>query len=61
MMTDITLLIDKCIVEDEKKGKWKYAAHSYNSAMEILQRKDDYTNEEVKQFQLLIDQSYLMF
>jgi len=35
-MTDVTQLIDKCIVDDEKKSKSNYAAWQYNSVLKIL-------------------------
>ena len=54
------LVYDNCF-HLASSHKWKYAAYSYNSAIEILWNTDDYTDEQVKQFQLFVDQSYLTF
>jgi len=53
-------LIDICIVGDEKRRKWVYAANLYNHSMMILRKRSDYTNEEKEEFQLSIDKCYLV-
>jgi len=60
-MDDVDLLINKCIIGDEKKHKCKYASSQYKHALFIYRKKDDYMEAEICDFQLSVDWIYLIF
>jgi hypothetical protein len=60
IMENFGSLVDKCIVEPEKRQKWTYAVNNYNSAMMILHQKTSYSMDQIFKFQLLIDHAYLV-
>jgi hypothetical protein len=60
IMENFHTLVDHCIVEDDKRQKWRYAVNNYNSAMVILRQKEKYSTDDIFRFQLLIDRAYLV-
>ncbi len=40
---------------NEQRIKWRDMIAEYNMAMQILRKRSDYTNEDIEQFQCLID------
>jgi hypothetical protein len=60
IMENFSALVDQCIVEDDKRQKWRYAVNNYNAAMVILRQRQNYTPEDILKFQLLIDRCYLV-
>ena len=51
------LIIDEIFDHDanEQRIKWRDMIAEYNMAMQILRKRSDYTNEDIEQFQYLID------
>jgi hypothetical protein len=60
IMDNFSSLVDHCIVDVDKRQKWRYAVNNYNSAMLILRQKHKYTGDDIFQFQLMIDRAYLV-
>ena len=60
-MSKFDVIVDQCIVGDEKKRKWRYAVSNYNAAMKILHQKNAYSDNDKQRFQLHVDRSYLTF
>ncbi len=60
IMENFNLLVDDCIVEADKRSKWRYAVTNYNRAMVILRQKHNYSSDDIFKFQLLIDRAYLV-
>ncbi len=54
------LLVDRCIVEPDRRQTWIYAVNHYNSAIVILHQKTSYSMDDIFKFQLLIDCAYLV-
>ena len=52
--------MDHCIVEVDKRQKWRYAVNNYNSAMTILWQTQKYSADDIFWFQLMIDHAYLV-
>jgi len=51
------VIIDEIFDHDanEQRIKWRDMVVEYNIAMQILRKRSDYTNEDIEQFQYLID------
>jgi len=60
IMENFTSLVDHCIVEVDKRQKWRYAVNNYNSAMVILRQKHKYSADDISRFQLMVDRAYLV-
>jgi hypothetical protein len=60
IMENFGSLVDHCIVEVDKRQKWRYAVNYYNSAMTILRQKQKYSADDIFRFQLMIDHAYLV-
>lgn len=60
ILQHLKILIEICIVDQEKKNKWVYASNLYNRAMILLRKQSDNTDEEKKEFQLSINKCYLV-
>jgi len=60
IMENFGSLVDHCIVEVDKRQKWRYAVNNYNSAMTILRQKQKYSADDIFRFQLMIDRAYLV-
>ncbi len=60
IMGNFGSLVDHCIVEVNKRQKWRYAVNNYNSAMTILWQKQKYSADDIFWFQLMIDCAYLV-
>jgi len=60
IMENFTSLVDRCIVEVDKRQKWRYAVNNYNSAMVILRQKHKYSADDISRFQLMVDRAYLV-
>ena len=60
IMENFGSLVDHCIIEVDKRQKWRYAVNNYNSAMTILRQKQKYSADDIFWFQLMIDHAYLV-
>jgi hypothetical protein len=50
IMENFHALVDHCIVENDKRQKWRYAVNNYNSAMIILRQKHKYSADDIFKF-----------
>jgi hypothetical protein len=57
-MDNFSSLVDHCIIDVDKRQKWRYAVNNYHSAMVILCQKHKYTADDIFRFKLLIDHAY---
>jgi hypothetical protein len=48
-------LIDVCVQSEPRRIKWKHAVSMYRSAMVLLRKKDEITDEQIYEFQEKID------
>jgi hypothetical protein len=61
IMDNFSALVDHCIIDVDKRQKWRYAVNNYfNSAMANLCQKHVYTADDIFWFQLMIDRAYLV-
>ena len=51
VINNLTLLIDKTVVDDSDKALWLITVDNYKNAMTLLWKKEDFTNEEIADYQ----------
>jgi len=47
IMENFGYLVDHCIIEVDKRQKWRYAVNNYNSAMTILWQTQKYSADDI--------------
>ncbi len=61
-MDNIAVLIDHIFQDDDaKRQKWHDMVRNYNRAMKILQKKNEYTDDDISEFQELIDNFFFSY
>jgi len=59
IINGIDRFLDLCIVDYDERQKWKNCISEYRSAILLLRKKCDLTNNEIKQFQQHVDNFYV--
>ena len=55
MLESFEIIIDASVADATRIIKWKYCIPNYRDGIEILRQKKEFTDEEIKHFQQLID------
>ena len=58
LVDELRALIDICIVDNDRKEKWKQFVGFHSKSLEILRSKDDLSNNEIAEFQRNADSAF---